>query len=146
MNLSAMPKTTETKKKRVGRGYGSGKGGHTVGRGAKGQKARSKVKIWFEGGQLELVRRLPKTRGKGRFKPLGRKPVIVNLKDIAHLPKGALVTAETLSEAGIVKGEEVKRYGVKILGEGTLKHPLRVKVKISESAKKKVISVGGTVE
>ncbi|MBU1070791.1 uL15 family ribosomal protein, partial [Patescibacteria group bacterium] len=52
MNLSNLPKITQRPKKRVGRGYGSGKGGHTSGRGQKGQKSRSKIPIWFEGGQL----------------------------------------------------------------------------------------------
>jgi len=66
MELNKLPKIIGKRKKRVGRGYGSGKGGHTTGRGAKGQKARSKIKPTFEGGQLSLVRRLPR---KGGFRP-----------------------------------------------------------------------------
>ena len=66
MKLNSLFKVVRGAKKRVGRGYGSGKGGHTTGRGAKGQKARGKVKPTFEGGQLPLVRRIPK---KGGFRP-----------------------------------------------------------------------------
>lgn len=146
MKLHTMPKTTSAKRKRVGRGYGSGKGGHTVGRGTKGQKARSKVKIWFEGGELALLRRLPKTRGKGRFRPSDRSPVIVNLKDLSAFPKGASVTSEFLVKAGVVKQGEVDRFGIKILGEGELKQALTIKVPISGRAKKKVLEKGGKVE
>ena len=67
MKLHQLTKTTTRSQKRRGRGYGSGVGGHTVGRGAKGQKARSNVSLWFEGGQLPLTKRLPFWRGKSRF-------------------------------------------------------------------------------
>ena len=62
-------------KKRVGRGYGSGKGGHTVGRGQKGQKTRRKLNILFEGLKVKksFIKRLPKTRGRGKFKPKKKK-------------------------------------------------------------------------
>ncbi|MCH7951653.1 50S ribosomal protein L15 [Patescibacteria group bacterium] len=146
MKLQSMPKTTKRKKKRVGRGYGSGKGGHTVGRGAKGQKARSKVKIWFEGGQLALIRRLPKTRGKGKFKPLKSSPVIVKLKDLTGVTKDAVITEATLAEAGIVKEDEVKKFGVKILGDGEIKTKVTVKVPTSQKAKEKIEKAGGKVE
>ncbi|KKW05994.1 MAG: 50S ribosomal protein L15 [candidate division CPR1 bacterium GW2011_GWC1_49_13] len=63
MELSELTKLKRKTKKRVGRGYGSGKGGHTTGKGAKGQKIRNKLRPTFEGGQLPLVRRLPRKRG-----------------------------------------------------------------------------------
>lgn len=63
MELEKLTKISSGGKKRVGRGYGSGKGGHTTGRGAKGQKVRGKIKLVFEGGQLPLVRRLPRRGG-----------------------------------------------------------------------------------
>lgn len=66
MELNKLSKVVRGAKKRVGRGYGSGKGGHTTGRGSKGQKARGKVRSTFEGGQLPLVRRLPR---RGGFRP-----------------------------------------------------------------------------
>lgn len=146
MKLNKLPKTTTRKKKRVGRGYGSGKGGHTVGRGSKGQKARGKVKIWFEGGQLPLVRKLPKTRGKGRFKPLKASPIIINLKDLANLAKNTQVTIENLAKAKIIKEKEATKFGVKILGEGEIKIPLTIKVPISKKAKEKIEKSGGKVE
>lgn len=146
MKLEKMPKTTKRKKKRVGRGYGSGKGGHTATRGAKGQKARSKVKIWFEGGQLALIRRLPKTRGKGRFKPLKSSPVIVNINDLKGLKKDSVITEKTLAKAGIVKEGEAKKFGVKILGNGEITTSLIVKVPTSKAAKEKIEKTGGKVE
>lgn len=62
IELHRLTKIAGKRKKRVGRGYGSGKGGHTTGRGAKGQKIRGKIKLTFEGGQLSLVRRLPRLK------------------------------------------------------------------------------------
>ena len=79
MKLESLPKITQKRRKRLGRGFGSGKG-KTAGRGTKGQKAREKVKFGFEGGQLPLTKRLPLRRGKGRNKPLKPAPLIVNLK------------------------------------------------------------------
>lgn len=146
MKLKSIPKTTKRKKKRVGRGYGSGKGGHTSSRGSKGQKARSKVKIWFEGGQLALIRRLPKTRGKGRFKPLKSSPIIINLKDLKGVKTGSVISEKSLTEAGIVKAEEVKKFGVKILGNGEVPKSLKVEVSTSKKAKEKIEKAGGKVE
>ena len=78
MVLSKQTKTTTKSKKRVGRGYSSGKGGHTSGRGAKGQKARSKVKLYFEGTPMRksLIRRMPMLRGKLKNKSNKAKPII----------------------------------------------------------------------
>ena len=70
MDLEKLPKLLRKAKKRVGRGYGSGKGGHTTGKGAKGQKIRGKLRSTFEGGQLPLSRRLPR---RGGFRPRGSK-------------------------------------------------------------------------
>ena len=71
MDLSSLPKITKRAAKRVGRGYGSGKGGHTSGRGSKGQKARGKLPLTFEGTKVKksLIKRLPLQRGKGKLKP-----------------------------------------------------------------------------
>lgn len=146
MKLEKLPKITKRKKKRLGRGYGSGKGGHTASRGSKGQKARGKVKIWFEGGQLALIRRLPKTRGKGRFKPLKASPVIINLSDLANLKKESLVNQQTLINQGIVTEAEAKKFGVKILGGGKIDKVLTIAIPISKSAQKKIEKAGGKVE
>lgn len=75
MKLNNLPKTTSRKRKRLGRGYGSGKGGHTVGRGAKGHKARGKVGLLFAGTKTKksLLKGLPLQRGKGKLKAKKKK-------------------------------------------------------------------------
>lgn len=145
MELSKLPKTTTKKKKRVGRGYGSGKGGHTVGRGAKGQKARSKVKPWFEGGQTPLTLRLPMKRGKEKFKSLKPKPIILNLVYLNLLPKNTKVALESLIKHGLVDKKEARKFGVKILGGGELKIPLVIELPCSAGAEKKIKKAGGKV-
>lgn len=75
MKLNFLPKIVSRSHKRVGRGIGSGKGGHTSGRGQKGQKTRGKIPLTFEGTKIKksLLKRLPVLRGKGKFKPLRTK-------------------------------------------------------------------------
>lgn len=141
-----LPKVKTPGKKRVGRGYGSGKGGHTVGRGTKGQKSRTNIHILFEGVKVKksLLRRLPLQRGKGRFKG-GDKPIIVNLEVLNVMKAGAKVNLESLSKAGIVRADDAQKYGVKILGNGEIKKKLTVEVPISGSAAKKIEKAGGKV-
>ena len=114
---------------RVGRGTSSGNG-KTAGRGQKGQKARGKVRLGFEGGQMPLFRRMPK-RG---FKNINRKEyAIVNLETLNKFEDGAEVTPALLVESGIIKDE---KDGIKVLGNGTLNKQLTVKAsKFSASAK-----------
>lgn len=144
MELSKLPKTTSRSKKRVGRGYGGGKGGHTTGRGTKGQKARSKVHLGFEGGQTSLIHRLPLRRGKGN-KPAGKKPLIVNVKYLNLLPANTVVTVDTLKAHRIVKEDEAKKFGIKILGDGELAVPLKVTLPVSKGAAEKIKKAGGEV-
>lgn len=75
MNLNQLPKIVRRPQKRVGRGVGSGKGSHTSGRGSKGQKAREKVHLLFEGTKIKksFIKKLPLLRGKGKFKARGDK-------------------------------------------------------------------------
>lgn len=129
-----LPKVVHRKNKRLGRGYGSGKGGHTSGRGQKGQKARGSVGILFEGLKVKksLLHRLPMLRGMNRFKARPH-AVVVNLEQLNVLPAGSDVTVETLAKAGIVKMSEAKRYGVKILGRGKLEKKLNILVPMSRS-------------
>lgn len=147
MKLSKLPKTTTRKKKRLGRGYGSGKGGHTVGRGAKGLKARGKVALTFDGTKIKksFLKRLPLQRGKGKFKSLKPGPVIVNLGYLNLLPKGSEVNLPTLIKHGIVNAKDAKRYGVKILGDGELNVKLKVKLPCSKGAIKKIEKAGGKI-
>jgi len=134
-------------KKRVGRGYGSGKGGHTSGRGQKGQKSRGGVGVLFEGVKVRksLLNRLPFQRGKGKFKAKA-KPVIVNLEALNILKDGSKVTVESLVAARIIKLNDAKSYGVKILGNGKLEKKLTILLPISKSAIKKVEEAGGHAE
>ena len=130
-------------KKRLGRGIGSGTG-KTAGKGTKGQNARSGggVRPGFEGGQLPLFQRLPK-RG---FKNINRiEYSIINVEDLNVFEDGATVDAEAIVNAKLIK--EVKD-GIKILGNGELtKKKLVVKAnKFSESAKKAIEALGGSVE
>ncbi len=130
------------KVKRLGRGHGSGTG-KTSGRGHKGQRSRSGKKIHpsFEGGQMRLVRRLPK-RG---FTNLFRKTYqIVNLRDLEGWDEETVVNAESLAEKRLVRKAADP---VKILGEGEVDRPVKVSVhKVSETARQKIEAAGGSVE
>ena len=125
---------------RVGRGTSSGNG-KTAGRGQKGQKARSKVRVGFEGGQMPLFRRMPK-RG---FKNVNRKDyAIVNLETLNKFEDGTEVTPALLVETRVVKDE---KDGIKVLGNGELTKKLTVKAsKFSASAKVAIEAAGGTAE
>ena len=130
------------KKKRVGRGPGSGTG-KTAGRGHKGQNSRAGggTKPGFEGGQMPLTRRMPK-RG---FTNIFRKPwSIVNVRDLNRFIADTVVDEEILSRAGLVK-PQCKR--IKLLGQGEVKVALVVKVQaVSAQARARIEAVGGRVE
>lgn len=125
---------------RVGRGQGSGNG-KTSGRGQKGQKARNKVPLGFEGGQTQLFRRLPK-RG---FNNITRKEyAVVNVESLNRFEDGATVNPAALVEAGLVKNE---KDGIKVLGNGQLERKLTVQAaKFSKSAEEAITNAGGSVE
>jgi len=145
-NLKPAAGSTKTKK-RLGRGVGSGKGGHSSTKGNKGQKSRSGAKIpaWFEGGQMPLQRRVPKFGFKNRFRKVFRP---VNVSKLNELAAGGMldpqepVTPEVLCGVGLVR----KTDRVKILGGGEIENALSVSAHaFSVSAKKKIESAGGTV-
>ena len=144
MNLHELsPAAGSTQKGyRKGRGEGSGHG-KTAGRGQKGQWSRSGggVRVGFEGGQMPLVRRLPK-RG---FNNIFAKPLeAVNVSSLEKFEDGAVVDVQALLEKGILSKCE---YGVKILGNGTISKKLTVKASaFSASAKEKIEAAGGKVE
>jgi large subunit ribosomal protein L15 len=130
------------KRKRVGRGSGSGHGGTSC-KGSKGQNARSGggVKPGFEGGQMPLSRRLPKRGFRNKF----RKDIIaVNLEKLKKFEEGSVVDPDTLLQQGIIKR---RGDGVKILGKGDITYPLTLRVNnISRSAREKIEASGGSVE
>jgi large subunit ribosomal protein L15 len=136
------PKGANRPSKRVGRGIGSGHGKQST-RGGKGQKARKSgnVRTGFEGGQMPLQRRLPKTGFKNPFTQFWAE---VNLADLNRFDLGASVDMKLLREAGVVKG---KWDGVKILGTGELTKKVNVTVnRITKSAKARIEQLGGAVE
>jgi len=128
--------------KRLGQGESSGKG-KTSGKGHKGQKARSggSIRLGFEGGQMPLIRRLPK-RG---FNNAAFKKVyaIVNLADLNQFENGATIDEAKLLEAKLIRG---KYHGVKILADGDLSKKLTISVdKVSAAAREKIEKAGGAV-
>ena len=140
--LSPAPGSRKNKK-RVGRGNGSGHGTFS-GRGCKGQKARAgyKMRPGFEGGQLPLIKRLPRKRGFTNIFRTGYS--VVNMSKLNVFESGTEVTPEKLLSAGLVKS---LRLPVKILAAGDISHPLVVKAhKFSTAAKAKIEAVGGSVE
>lgn len=144
MNLSELKPAEGAKQSnefRRGRGHGSGNG-KTAGKGHKGQKARSGApRPGFEGGQMPLYRRLPK-RG---FTCRNSKEIVgINMSALEVFDNDAVVTVDSLIEAGIVKNP---RDGVKILGGGELTKKLTVQVNaFSASAKEKIEALGGKAE
>lgn len=139
-----MTKITKTKRKRLGQGHGSGRG-KTAGRGTKGQKARRKIPLTFEGGALTLIKRLPFMRGKGKNRSFRKGPIIVNVKVLNLLKKDTVVDVKSLIENKIVDGEYARKNGVKILGDGDLNVSLIVKLPVSKGAAKKIAKAGGIV-
>ena len=140
--LSPTP-NSKIKATRLGRGTGSGIG-KTSGKGQKGQNSRSGggVRPGFEGGQMPLIRRLPKRGFTNLFK---KQYAIVNLNDLSVFEENTVVTEELLLEKGIIRKKAP--YGVKVLGEGDLIVALTVKANaFSESAVSKIEASGGTVE
>ncbi|MDN6434380.1 50S ribosomal protein L15 [Lentilactobacillus parabuchneri] len=125
---------------RKGRGRSAGKG-KTAGRGQKGQKARSKTRVGFEGGQMPLYRRIPK-RG---FNNINRKEyAVVNVVKLEAFDDGTEVTPELLQQSGIVNNT---KSGIKILGEGELTKILTVKAnKFSKAAQSVIENAGGKIE
>ena len=133
---------SNTKAYRKGRGAGSGNG-KTAGRGHKGQWARSGggVRVGFEGGQMPLVRRLPK---RGFHNIFAKRLESVNVSALDKFEDGATVNVCDLLEKGILSKCE---YGVKILGSGTLTKKLTVRASaFSASAKEKIEAAGGKAE
>jgi large subunit ribosomal protein L15 len=144
LTLHSLVKTPGSKRARmrVGRGESSGKG-RTSGKGNKGQMSRTghKHKPSFEGGQMRLIRRIPK-RGFNRRVPRNILPV--NVGDLDRFENGAEVGAELLRKAGLASGPA---DGIKVLGGGDLKKKLAVKANaFSASARAKIEAAGGTCE
>ena len=136
------PKGSTKKRKRVGRGTGSGLG-KTAGRGQDGQNSRSGggTRPGFEGGQMPLARRLPK---RGFANIFSKQYVTINVGDLEIFEDGTVITAESLKELKFIKKIS---DGLKILGDGEISKKLTVKaVKFTKTAKQKIEAAGGVVE
>lgn len=128
--------------KRLGCGESSGHG-KTSGKGTKGQKARSggSIRLGFEGGQMPLIRRLPK-RGFNNA-AFHKHFAVVNVSDLNAFKAGTVVDEQLLRESNLVRGHFA---GIKVLGDGEVKHELKVQVdKISTTAREKIEKAGGMV-
>ncbi len=144
MNLHELLKITDRKKKRLGRGLGSGKG-KTGGRGTKGQKARGKVPQGFTGENLPLYKKLPFRRGLGNRK-VSVKAVALDITKLNGLKANTDVTAAVLSENKLINIKQAGRRGIKLVGKGPLTVALNIKLPISKSATEAVTKAGGSVE
>lgn len=149
MDLSNLKpaKGATRKRKRIGRGVGSGYGGHSSTKGTKGQKARAgaSIPVWFEGGQMPLQRRVPKFGFKNRFRVEYRP---VNIARIARLIEEGTVdaaqpiTPEVLTGAGLAQKSDL----IKILGSGEISQAITVTAHaFSGSARQKIEAAGGSV-
>lgn len=145
--LTKLSPTNQKSKRRLGRGIGSGRGGHTVGRGNKGDKARGKNKLTFAGTKIKKswIKRLPFLRGKHRL--LNRQKVVIfNLNQIDKwFKKDELVDLNSLSKKSKIPLKKLNAV-IKILSNGDLTKSLNFKgVFISKSAEKKIISADGKI-
>jgi large subunit ribosomal protein L15 len=138
-------KNRKGKAKRLGRGYGSGVGGHTVGRGMKGQKSRAghKSLVAFEGGNVPFYKRMPKYKG---FKSLSKvKTQVINVDTLSkNFRKGSKITIESLKEKGLIRKNT---KNIKILGRGEIDKELVLEnLKVSPVAEEKIVKAGGVVK
>jgi large subunit ribosomal protein L15 len=143
MNLGTLkpPEGSKKKRKRVGRGNGSGHGG-TACKGHKGQNARSggKVRSGFEGGQMPLSRRLPK---RGFRNPFRKTIVTINVDQLKKFPEGSLIDEDALVRAGVVRH---RKDGIKVLGKGSIDYAVSLKINmISRGAREKIEAAGGSI-
>ena len=130
--LSKLPKITKNKKKRLGRGGGSGKGDKS-GRGTtRHQKARGKIPLHFEGGQAKITKKYPLLRGKSRNKSRQTKTIIIHLDELNVFKDGQLVDIKSLMEIGLVD-KTLKNVKVKILNRGKLSKKIKLDVNASKS-------------
>ncbi len=143
MRLNKMIKIKDRRKKRVGRGIGSGLG-KTAGRGTKGQKARGTMPVGFSGAGLPTYKRLPLRRGLGN-RALSTKPGIIHLSKLNVFKANTVVDLEQLLKLNLISKRDTKK-GIKVLADEGLTVSLTVKLPVSKKAKEKIESQGGKVE
>ena len=143
--LSQLPKVFMAKKKRLGRGLGSGKGAKS-GRGTtRHQKARESIPLHFEGGQGRLVKKFPLLRGKGKNKSIRAATIPIPFAWLNKLEEMTVVDRQLLQDKGLLaKNDKISR--LKILSNGRITKKLIVRIPVSQTARKKIEDVGGKVE
>jgi large subunit ribosomal protein L15 len=149
MELSNQNKIIGNKgsKKRIGRGGGSGKGFHTVGKGHKGQNARSGhgIPVGFEGGQVPLYKKLPRIRGKSFKRSYKVKYSPINLYSLRVFKDGDIVSPQTLLEKHLIEKTDIKK-GIKILSHGDIDKKLNFNgIIFSKAAVQKIEAAGGKI-
>ncbi len=134
VTLATLPRTNTKTSKRLGRGYGSGKGGHTASRGQKGQKTRDTVKLLFEGtkSNKDFFRRTPWLRGKNRLKPQV-KEVVIKLSALDVFKDGDVVDVPALVKAGLLTQTDAQRSRVKVLMDKKLDKKLDLQIPASKA-------------
>ena len=144
MNLHSLTKTVDKKKKRLGRGAGSGRG-QKSGRGTtRHQTAREKVPLYFEGGQGKFVKRFPLLRGKGKNKSV-REIIVLRSAELNIFEDNTEITNEVLVKAGLMNAKDLKKP-VKVILNGDIKKKLTVAISVTAGVKKAIEQLGGTVQ
>jgi len=147
MYLDSIPRRKNRigKAKRLGRGYGSGVGGHTSTRGSKGQKSRAghKSLLFFEGGNVPFFRRMPKKKGFNKSDKIEATAINLDILE-KNFKAGETVTINSLKEKALIAK---KTLSVKILGSGDISKKIIIEgIPASETAKEKVLKAGGTIK
>lgn len=135
MKLHNLPKIVARRHKRLGHGYGSGKGGHTSSRGQKGQLSRGSVRLSFTGSSWVWFKRLPFMRGKSRFNSLAHKTILITLTDLSALPPKTVVNRAAFKLA--------PNTPVKVVGTGKLTQALVVELPATAGAQKAITEAKG---
>ncbi len=142
--LSQLEKTVDKRKKRKGRGIGSGAGVKS-GRGTtRHQTARETVPLHFEGGQNRMVKRFPLMRGKSKNKSVRSKPVVITLAKLERFDTNSTVDMNALIEKNLIIGSKDQK--VKVVATGVLTKSLTIALPVSESAKIMIEKAGGKVQ
>ncbi len=143
--LASLPRLVKKRKKRVGRGLGSGRGAKS-GRGTtRHQKARESIPLGFEGGQGRIVKRFPLLRGKGKNKPQKKRVFFINLSRLNKFSEGEVVDINNLIKKEIVPAK-TKENEIKILANGRINKRLIIRLPISKNAQQEIEKLGGKVE
>ena len=143
MQLNNLPRIVTKKKKRLGRGYGSGVGAKS-GRGTtRHQRAREKIKNFYEGGQNPITKKFPLLRGKGRNRSRFN-TVIIKLEQLNVFNDGETVNIDSLIKKGVIKKKKSGRK-IKIVSGGSIKKSLSVAVLTSKPALEAIIAAGGKI-